>query len=302
MKNNLRERILKYGEIVPLKYDFHFVRVFGNEDNIDIIEYFISDFYNIPLEEVVGNIQILSRDLKQESKREKSKQVDLLLKLGDKKINIEISSSVSKGRKERDLVFLSRIHGGQLEYRQNYKDIGTSWQLRLNDTSCNNGKLVKTYFLTSQDEDRDIYSEKFRIDNVDLEVARKIGYNDDNEKRVRWCKIITASSRNEIIKELGDRLMDKKTRNKLVKEVEKNSRDEDIYDIYEMYSTEKMERDDLIYEAIEKTTKEVTKEVTEEVTKKNAVETAKKLLEEGIDISIISRVTGLSKADIEKLK
>ena len=102
MKNDIRTKTLKDGEIVTLKYDFHFVRVFGNKDNMDIIEYFISDYYSIPVEEVVGNVQILSRDLPQESKREKSKQVDLLLKLDNKKINIEISNNSTTGRKERD--------------------------------------------------------------------------------------------------------------------------------------------------------------------------------------------------------
>ena len=312
MKNDIRVKKLKEGEVVPLKYDFHFVRVFGNPENMDIIEYFISDYYNIPIEEVVGNIQIVSRDLPQESKREKSKQVDLLLRLGNKKINIEISNTTSTGRKERDLVFLSRIHGGALEYRQSYKDVGFSWQIRLNGVKCNDGKLVRTYYLTSQDEDRKVFSDKFRIDDVDLEEAKHMVYNED-EKRVRWCKILTSSSRGEIVKELGDKLMDEKSRKKLLENIDRNSRDEEVIDIYEMYSTAKMERDDEMYEALEKNTKEVTEKVTNEVTEKvtnevtekvkreDAIETAKKMLLEGCKIDLISKITGLSKDEIVKL-
>ena len=57
MKNDIRKRKLKEGEIVPLSYDFHFTRVFGDKDNIDITEYFISDYYNIPIEEVVRRMK-----------------------------------------------------------------------------------------------------------------------------------------------------------------------------------------------------------------------------------------------------
>lgn len=82
---NKREVTLKDGEIIPISFDYHFVRIFGRESNMDIIEYFISDYYDIPIDDIIGNIKILSRDLRQESRKEKSKQVDLLLSLGSKK-------------------------------------------------------------------------------------------------------------------------------------------------------------------------------------------------------------------------
>ena len=229
MKNDIRTKLLKEGKIIPISFNYHFVRIFGDESNMDIIEYFISDYYKLPINEVVGNIKILSRDLKQDSKNEKSKQVDLLLKLKNKKINIEISNTSSIGRKERDLVYLSKIHGQQLKYKQKYSSIGYSWQIRLNDTPCNKGKVRKIYYLKSDD---DIYSYKFRIDNIDLEAAEKIVYNEDDEKLIRWCRILHASTRDEIVHELGDGLMDKKSREKLLEEVERNSRDEELYDIH----------------------------------------------------------------------
>ena len=132
---DIRIEKLEEGMIIPISFDYHFVRIFGQKDNMDILEYFISDFYDIPIKDVTGNIELLSRDLKQDSKIEKSKQVDLLLSLKDKKINIEISNTSSIGRKERDLVFLSKVHGGQLKYRDDYSNIGSSWQIRLNDVS-----------------------------------------------------------------------------------------------------------------------------------------------------------------------
>ena len=118
-----------------------------------------------------------------------------------------------------------------------------------------------------------------------------------------------ASTRDEIVHELGDGLMDKKSREKLLEEVERNSRDEELYDIHEMYSTEKMERDAELEEAIEKTTKEVTEKVTDEVTKKvtkevkkqSQVDMAKKMLSKGMEVDDISDITGLTKEQIKEI-
>ena len=225
------------------------------EENISVKRYGSGSISNfLAIAKVIGNIKILSRDLKQNSKREKSKQVDLLLKLDDRKINIEISNTTSSGRKERDLVYLSNIHGQQLRYKENYSKIGSSWQIRLNDVPCNNGVLRRTYYMMSDDKDRIKYSEKFRIDNIDLEVASKMSYNESDEKLVRWCRILNASTRDEIVRELGDNLMDKEAREKLLEEVERNSRDEELYDLHEMYSRDEMERRTELVEAIEENT------------------------------------------------
>jgi len=288
MTKDKRKIPLKDGEIIPIKFNYHFIRIFGENSNIDIVEYFISDYYNIPIEEVIGNIEILSRDLPQDSRKEKSKQIDLLLKLKNKKINIEISTSTSQGRKERDLVYLAKVHGEQLRYKDDYENIGYSWQIRLNDTK-NNEKLIRKYYLTSDDEERKVYSKKFRIDEINLAAAKNIEYNEINEKLVRWCRIINAHSREEIVKELGDKLMNKSAREKLLEEVEKNSRDEEVYDIYEKYSTFEMEKRSEIHEAVEETTK-----------RKN-IETVRRMFKEGLSISIISKVTDLSTEEIEKL-
>ena len=305
---DIRIEKLEEGMIIPISFDYHFVRIFGQKENMDILEYFISDFYDIPIKDVTGNIELLSRNLKQDSKIEKSKQVDLLLSLNDKKINIEISNSSSIGRKERDLVYLSKIHGGQLKYRDDYSSIGSSWQIRLNNIACNGGRVRRTYYMISNDEDRYIYSSKFRIDNIDLVAASKMEYNED-EKLIRWCRILRAKTRDEIIKELGDEIMDRDSRDKLLKEVDRNSRNEEVYELYEKYSREEMERRTELKEAIERTTKEVTDKVTKKVTsdvtkkvkKQSQVDMAKKMIDEKIEIDIISKVTGLSKSQIEKL-
>ena len=56
-----------------------------------------------------------------------------------------------------------------------------------------------------------------------------------------------------------------------------------------------------IQQAVEKAEKKTAKEVAIETEKKTKVETARKMLDEKLDINLISKITGMSKEEIEKL-
>ena len=108
------------------------------------------------------------------------------------------------------------------------------------------------------------------------------------------------SKRNEILEEIGDI-------------VKKYSWVDDVIVAYdrEEYLKEAYEAniEYAVADAVEETTKRVTKEVTEqvtkdvteEVTKNNTLDMAKKMKNEKANINFISKVTGLSKEQIEKL-
>ena len=48
--NKLRTKSLKKGEVIPLNMDFMFTSIFNKEENIDILENFLSCYLEIPLE------------------------------------------------------------------------------------------------------------------------------------------------------------------------------------------------------------------------------------------------------------
>ena len=53
--------MLKPGEIIPLTDDDMFTEVFNNEENICILEEFISTYFNYPLDIIRGNLKIMPR-------------------------------------------------------------------------------------------------------------------------------------------------------------------------------------------------------------------------------------------------
>ena len=73
MKNNIRTKELKEGEIIPLNFDFVFTSIFTNPDNMIIIENFVSCLLDLDLKLIKGNIKILNRNLSVENKKERNK-------------------------------------------------------------------------------------------------------------------------------------------------------------------------------------------------------------------------------------
>ena len=56
---NIRTRKLNKGEIIPLTFDYMFSSIFNKEENIDILEEFLSFYLEIELEEIKGNLKLL---------------------------------------------------------------------------------------------------------------------------------------------------------------------------------------------------------------------------------------------------
>ena len=203
IKIKIIEKTLNKGEIIPLIFDPIFTSIFNNEENICILEDFISIYFDIPINEVIGNLKILSRKLNKNNKLEASKEVDLLLSLSGVKINIELSNRCTIGVRERNLVYICGQHSKQLKVGdKNYKNIKDSIQICINNFNCNENGAIESYYLMNKRGK--IYSKKLRIDLVDLEKIKNICYPISN-KKYNLLKIFTTNKIVELEKYLeGD--------------------------------------------------------------------------------------------------
>ena len=206
MKKNIRKSLLPEGEIIPLKYDFMFSQIFNNPENIEIVEGFVSSYFDLPLDKVHNKVEIKSRNLNIENKKEANNEVDLLLELETKeKINIEISTDVSEGIKDRNIVFLSKIHSKNLEYGMNdYTKIYPSIQINLVSHNINEKNMIESYYLRNEEGKK--LTEKLQIDYIDMAKAREVCYNEGTreEKIRKWCEIIMSNKKNEFEKVLKE--------------------------------------------------------------------------------------------------
>ena len=284
---------LKEGELIPLTFDIMFTEIFNNPDNICILEEFISNYLDIPLNLVIGNLEILSRRLSKEERYDSRKEVDLLLNYQGKKINIEMSNSASDGVINRNVVYLCKIHGRQLKTNDiNYSRINDTIQIMFNNFDTDND-LKTTWYL--RNDAGNILTSKLRIDIINLVKGKDLCYTGSEkvDYLINWCKLLTTSNKDNV-KNISYQIMSHKSTNTLMSNMSMLSEENEMVRLYTKLSRREMEYNTLIAEATEKGLKKGIEQKTLEV--------AKKMLEENIEVETISKITGLTKEEIAKLK
>ena len=125
--------MIKEDMFIPLTYDKLFVSVFGNEEYIDILEILLEDVFDYPRGLLKGRVALKHRDLPTINKRHAKKQVDIVAEVDKNFINLELNNNFNRGIKERNIVYLSAIHGTQLKkINDSYNNIGKSTLINLN--------------------------------------------------------------------------------------------------------------------------------------------------------------------------
>ena len=296
---------LKEGELIPLTFDIMFTEIFNNPDNICILEEFISNYLDIPLNLVIGNLKILSRRLSKEERYDSRKEVDLLLNYQGKKINIEMSNSASDGVINRNVVYLCKIHGRQLKTSDiNYSKINDTIQIMFNNFDTDND-LKTTWYL--RDDAGNILTSKLRIDIINLVKGKDLCYTGSEkvDYLINWCKLLTTSNKDNV-KNISCQIMSHKSTNTLMSNMSMLSEENEMVRLYTKLSRREMEYNTLIVEATEKGLKEGRQkgleQGIEQGIKEEKTNIAKKMIKENIETETISKITGLTKEEIAKLK
>ena len=100
--------------IVKLKLDVIFKRVFGNEQNQDIIAAFISDMLDIPRKSI-QSIIINNVELTPEFLEQKFSRLDLKLNVDGRIVNVEMQVNREDDFKERTLFYWSKLYSEELK-------------------------------------------------------------------------------------------------------------------------------------------------------------------------------------------
>ena len=316
IRKNIRTSLLPPGEIIPLSFDVQFNRILNNEENIIILENFLAIYFERPVENFKGKVKLVSRNIPTENKKEHDKQVDLVVDIDGEKTNIELNNNNAIGITNRNIVMACCIHGKQLKYQdKNYSKIKKTVQININNFACNDSEPIETYYL--RNKSGNVLTEKFRIDIVDVAKITKKEYNSSNKKLSKFLKALNVKKLDDFKKEIGG-IMEKEAENKLINDVDKYSQDDEVIALYSAYSKQELEHNTILLEKLEEATKKATEEGLEKGMKEGLkqgieqglekglqqknIEIAKKMLEEKLENSIITKITGLSKKEIENIK
>ena len=137
-----------------------------------------------------------------------------------------------------------------------------------------------------------------KIINIYLPNIRKKYYNKEELNELDKVMLVLNEEDNNNLSKLykGERVMED-----YVKDAKRASINDDIVGLYDKEMHEELLRNTELYNAEQKGLNKGLKEGKEKGIRENKIETAKNMLKESISIDIISKVTGLTKEEIEKL-
>ena len=279
MTINLKEKPL-------LLYDAIFKTIVANEQDTRLLDYILSDI----LEEKVHVVEFIPTELKIRRKLERVKVTDLIVKTKTgKHILVELNSNFSGSTKLRNLSYYTSYYSQIIEKGYDYNEELDTVLINLNKDSKDS--LTKRNYLITCVEDRSIYTNTFRIINVNLVKYKELCYDECIKGNKEHIHLVMLNANMEEMEELGKR-------DKVVKEYEDKmltlTKDGVVLNHLSYEEEQEKLRRSEISEARDEG-------ISEGISERNN-EIAINLLKMNMDIKDIEKATGLTKKVIEKLK
>ncbi|UTC83355.1 Rpn family recombination-promoting nuclease/putative transposase [Treponema denticola] len=274
---------------ITLRNDYAFKRIFGTEENTDILQDLLECILDILPENIAG-LELLDKEFHKEILTEKLGILDIKLRLKDETIiNIEIQNRWRGDFPERSVYYWSKMYNESIKQGQDYTNLPKCITINLIGKGFNkNKRLHNKYFVMEKDTKEPLFS-KLEIHIINLETAKLLeesNYKDIKTKRLlSWLKFIETDDR-EVRKMLAQNSKTMKKANAAIEVMEMSPRDKWLYESRMKY------QHDMASEKHEGYTEGVYQ---------TKLETAKSLLDLGVAHEVIMQATGLKQDEINNL-
>ena len=306
MKKNNYNKDLGPDETIPIWFDKLFKLVFANKDHLERTKFLISSVLNLEID----NIELINSEIIEDNRMDKVNTVDLAVELEEATVSIEANSSFGEIIRDRNLAFMFKIQSRSLNSGQDYINLKRSFQINLNQENFDNQPFNVCHMRS--DNTGLLYSKKSEIYNINVKHYAEMCYNGHMDELSETEKLFALIGVNK--KSVIDKLI---TDSNVLKEIgimaKKYSGDKVILESYnreellkadmqnEFSKKEELLKADMQNEFSKK--EELLKAnmqnelaaKTEEVAEKTTLDMACRMKKQGINVSDIEIVTGLSK-------
>ena len=297
----------KHKKIIPVGYDRCFKKIFGDNNAIRRVEAFLSEYLNIPFEDLKGKVTILNEEIRDNTKESKRKSVDIYadVDLKDKlKVNIELNF-FHKNIK-RNIVYVCNFVSSNIRNKEAYEKMPKILQINFDkfEIDKNNSNIVKRYYL--KNEIGTLLDKSLEIDHVNIVKCYEVWYNQsiereriEDQKIIRLGALLYATDMNNFEECLKGTKMDNDTKED-IKEAVSAFNDMEIENLFydEEVDRKMIENDEKII-ARREGLAEGRAEGRAEGAKDKSLEIAKNLLKLNMHIEDISKATGLSIEELD---
>ncbi|WP_427193564.1 Rpn family recombination-promoting nuclease/putative transposase [Treponema denticola] len=282
---------------ITLRNDYAFKRVFGVEENKDVLQDLLECILDIPSETIAG-LELLDKEFQKELLSEKLGILDIKLRLKDGTfVDIEIQNGWHFDFPERTLYYWSKMYNENIKQGQDYTKLPKCITINLIGKGFNKNKRLHNKYLVLEQDTKEPLASKLEIHILNLEKARGLErsqFRDNKMKRLlNWLQFIETDNPEvrEMLAESSEMMI---KANATINIMEMNPRDKWLYDSRMKYEHD---RASCISEGYRKGIERGISQGAYQT----KLETAVAFKKMGIAIEKIAEGTGLSKEEIEKL-
>lgn len=272
------------------KYDKPFKEIMLNEKNKDILKKLLETI----LKQEIKYINIKNVELSVKGMDVKRKSVDVYLEGLNKKIEIEVNTSLESYIHPRNMSYISNIYSSHTLRNDSYDEKTDIIQINLNYNQKNK-RIYNEYMMRNLYGD--VYVKNLKIIELNMEKYKEMWYHgSEKEKEENKFLIMLDLNEEELKKIKGDKVV-----SKYMKEINKLNNDSEFVEYMSAEEDARKIYNSRMYDAREKGFKQGYDEGIEQGIEQNKIEIAKNLLNNNVDINIISLSTGLSQEEIKNL-
>lgn len=267
--------------------DFVFKRIFAKRGNEEFLKEFLSNLLNLDIKGIEISQDVM---LAKKVKEDKYGVLDIKAKLNDNiEVDIEMQVVDYGNIIERTTFYSSKMIASQLKLKEEYKEIRPVIIVAILNFDLFEFEEYITKSVTVADKHRDkIINKLITYYYIELPKFRNKKVSLDNKVN-QWLTFIDSKDEGRI----GEAMSKNENLKKANEELEVLSADEEARELAEFRESSLREMASAIRYGQDKGK-------TEGRNERN-IEIAKSMLKENIDINVISKVTGLSKDEIEKI-
>ena len=276
------------------KMDFVFKNIFGSEKHPNILISFLNA--TLKPKDLITAVEIKNTDLNKGYIEDKFSRLDVKATTSNNEIiNIEIQLKNEYNMIKRSLFYWSKLYSEQLNEGEDYGVLKRTICINIL-----NFKYLKTRKFHSGYRLKEIYSNEELTDVAEIhfiEIPKLEEGTDEKDMLVAWIEFLK-NPESEKVRSLEmsiDEIREAKD------ELIRMSNDDTQRELYEMRAKTLKDKISALNEAERKGIKKGRQEGIKEGEKSKAIEIAKSLINIGLDKETISKSTGLTLSEIEKL-
>ncbi len=282
---------------ITLRNDYAFKRVFGTEENKDVLQDLLECILDIPPENIAG-LELLDKEFHKDSISDKTGVLDVKLRLKNNTIiDIEIQNRWNSEFVQRTIFYWAKMYTENLKTSEVYTKLPKCITINIVGEGFNLNSLMHSEYNVVEKHINDRLSDELEIHFLNLakvkEYQENIELDEKKKKLYNWLKFIETD--------------DEEVRNMLAQESPIMAKANATINIMEMSPKEKwLYENRMKYEHDKASWKHVGYQEGIERGFANGVyqksiEPARIMKHEAFDLNIISKITGLSKEEIDKL-